>query len=34
MRIEIVHIGDLSLYNQDYEPSPPSPWLEFTAVGG
>jgi chromate reductase, NAD(P)H dehydrogenase (quinone) len=31
MRIEIVRIGDLSLYNQDAELSPPPPWLEFRA---
>jgi chromate reductase len=31
MPIEIVRIGDLSLYNQDDELSPPSPWLEFRA---
>ena len=31
MRIEIVNIGVLSLYNQDDEPSPPPAWVEFRA---
>jgi chromate reductase, NAD(P)H dehydrogenase (quinone) len=31
MRIEIVGIGDLSLYNQDDEADPPAPWREFRA---
>jgi chromate reductase len=29
MRIEIVRIADLSFYNQDDEPTPPAPWVEF-----
>ena len=29
MRIEIVRIADLSLYNEDDEPAPPAPWVEF-----
>jgi chromate reductase, NAD(P)H dehydrogenase (quinone) len=31
MRIEIVKIADLPLYNQDDELAPPPPWLEFRA---
>jgi len=31
MRIETVRIAELSLYNQDDEPSAPAPWLEFRA---
>jgi chromate reductase len=31
MRIEIVRIADLPLYNQDEEPAPPRPWVEFRA---
>jgi chromate reductase len=31
IRIEIAEIGGLSLYNQDDEPEPPAPWVEFRA---
>src|SRR5512143_1871022 len=31
MRIEILPIGELSLYNQDDEASPPPPWAQFRA---
>ena len=31
MRVEIVNIADVSLYNQDYEPSPPQAWVDFRA---
>jgi chromate reductase len=31
MRIEIVDLRDLSLYNQDDEESPPAPWAKFRA---
>ncbi len=29
LRIEILSVGALSLYNQDDEPSAPRPWVEF-----
>ncbi len=29
MRMEIVGIGELPLYNQDDEPAPPQPWVDF-----
>jgi chromate reductase, NAD(P)H dehydrogenase (quinone) len=29
LRLEIVEIGQLSLYNQDDEASPPAPWIAF-----
>jgi chromate reductase len=29
LRLEIVEIGDLPLYNQDLENAPPQPWLTF-----
>ncbi len=29
MRMEIVAIGSLPLYNQDDEPTPPQPWVDF-----
>lgn len=29
MRVQIVGIGDLTLYNQDIEPAPPQAWVDF-----
>lgn len=29
LRCEIVEIGGLPLYNEDLEPTPPQPWVEF-----
>ena len=29
LRLEIVEIRELTLYNQDDEPNPPAPWLAF-----
>lgn len=29
LKLEIVEIGGLSLYNQDLDPEPPSSWVEF-----
>ncbi len=29
LRLEIVEIGDLPMYNQDFEESPPTAWTEF-----
>lgn len=31
LRIEIVPIGELALYNQDLEEQPPQPWMDFRA---
>ena len=31
MKLQIVEIGDLPLYNQDSEAPPPAPWKEFRA---
>src|ERR1700742_13689 len=29
LKLDIVPIGDLPLYNQDLEASPPQPWVQF-----
>src|SRR5450759_4317949 len=29
LKLQIVEIGDLSLYNQDHDDSPPAPWVAF-----
>ncbi len=29
VKLQIVEIGDLALYNQDFEAAPPAPWNEF-----
>ncbi len=29
LKLEIVEIGELALYNQDLETSPPAPWIAF-----
>jgi len=29
LKLQIVEIGDLALYNQDHDDSPPAPWVAF-----
>jgi chromate reductase, NAD(P)H dehydrogenase (quinone) len=31
LKLEIIGIGDLPLYNQDYDASPPAAWISFRA---
>src|SRR4051812_6019613 len=31
LRMDIVEIGELSMFNQDLEATPPQPWVDFRA---